>query len=138
MARMLTEDEDLVVRLSWWEKAAARRGDLRVPLSDVCRVSVEPDWWRALRGSRRRGLWIPGALCLGIRSHQGGMDFVAVRPGQAVVCVELWPAARFGLLAVSVPDAAEGTALRLRRLAPKADSSTSRRQALPVPREEPA
>lgn len=137
MARILAKGEHLIVRLSWWEKAAARRGDVRVPLAAVCRVTIEPDWWRALRGSPRRGVWIPGGLYLGTRDHQGGTDFTAVRPGNAVVCVELRPGARFSLLAVSVPDTAEAKAQWLRHLAPETDSSTGRRQALPVPPEEP-
>lgn len=142
MARIVVkgdELDELVVRLSWWEKAATRHGDLRVPLTAVSRVTVEPDWWRALRGVARRGLWIPGTLCVGTRGHYGGDDFVAVRPGHPVVCVTLWPTAPFSLLAVSVRDDADAEAVsrRLHRLAPRIDSSTRARQALPVPTERP-
>lgn len=135
MARMLVEGDDLVVRLAWWEKAAVRGGDVRVPLAAVQRVTVEPDWWRALRGIHERGVCVPGALCLGRRGHQGGKDFVAVRPGRPVVCVELWPSAPFRLLAVVTRTDDEGrdTAQRLRRSAPKTDTSTPWRQPLPVP-----
>ncbi|MGW5661616.1 hypothetical protein ACWEWG_16160 [Streptomyces sp. NPDC003758] len=135
MARILVDREELVVRLRWRERAAARRGDVRVPLEAVRRVTVEPDWWRALRGDRRRGLWIPGTLCIGTRGHPGGEDFVVVRPGAPAVCVALRPGAPFRLLAVSVPDGAEATARRLRRLAPGIDSSTRAREAIPVPGE---
>lgn len=137
MARMHDEGDDLVVRLAWWEKAAVRRRVVRVPLAAVRRVTVEPDWWRALRGLHERGICIPGTLCLGTRSHQAGMDFVAVRPGRPVVCVELWPSAPFRLLAVAArTDREAGTlAQRLHRLAPKADTSTPWRQPLPVPEE---
>ncbi|MER5216817.1 hypothetical protein ABT063_41370 [Streptomyces sp. NPDC002838] len=135
MARMVAKGDELVVRLAWWEKAAARHGDVRVPLASVCRVTVEPDWWRALRGVAQKGVWIPGTLCIGTRGHHGGKDIVAVRPGRPVVCVALWPTAPFSLLAVSVRDDAAATARRLRRLAPRIDSSTRARQALPVPRE---
>jgi hypothetical protein len=83
----------------------------------VCRVTVEPDWWRALRGVTQRGVWIPGAMCIGTRGHHGGKDFVAVRPGRPVVCIELWPRAPFSLLAVSVRHDAEATAWWLCRLA---------------------
>ncbi|MFD1661784.1 hypothetical protein ACFSL4_27225 [Streptomyces caeni] len=135
MARLLAEDDDLLVHLSWWEKAAARHRDVRVPSAAVRRVTVEPDWWRALRGVARGGVWIAGTLCIGERGHQGGKDFVVVRPGRPVVCVELWPGAPFSLLAVSVRDDPEVTARRLRRLAPRIDASTPWRQALPVPGE---
>ncbi|MEU9478009.1 hypothetical protein [Streptomyces sp. NPDC048191] len=137
MARMLVEADDLVVRLAWWEQAAVRRGDVRVPLAAVRRVTVEPDWWRALRGVHRHGIHIPGTLCLGTRTHPGGKDFVAVRPGRPVVCVELWPSAPFRLLAVGAASApeADAVACELRRSAPRADASTPWRQPLPVPEE---
>lgn len=137
MARMFVEGEDLVVHLSWREMAAARRGNVRVPLAAVCRVTVEANWWRALRGGRQRGLWIPGARCIGTRSHHAGMDFVVIRPGRPVVCVELRPGAPFRLLAVSVPTHGEAraTAQWLSRTAPKIDTSTPCRQPLPVPGE---
>ncbi|UQA97412.1 hypothetical protein [Streptomyces halobius] len=131
MARLLVWGAELVVRLSWWEKAAGLHGDVRVPLSAVRQVMVEPDWWRALRGVRRRGLWVPGGLCIGVRGHHDGKDFVAVRPRRPVVCVALRPSSPFGLLAVTTPDP-EATAARLRRLAPDIES-TRWRQAIPVP-----
>jgi hypothetical protein len=137
MARVLIKGDDLVVRLAWWEKAAVRRGDVRVPLASVRRVTLEPDWWRALRGTQERGICIPGALCLGRRGHQGGRDFVAVVPGRPVVCIELWPSAPFRLLAVAVRDDEEGrtTVEELGRSATEVDTSTRWRQPLPVPEE---
>ncbi|MFB7510692.1 hypothetical protein [Streptomyces broussonetiae] len=137
MARILIRGDDLVVRLARWERAVVRRGDVRVPLAAVRRVTVEPDWWRALRGSQERGIRIPGVLCLGARGHQGGKDFVAVRPGRSVVCVELWASAPFRLLAVAGRSDREARAVarELRRSAPKTDTSTPCRQPLPVPEE---
>ncbi|MBD0421755.1 hypothetical protein H0H10_21800 [Streptomyces sp. TRM S81-3] len=137
MARILVAGDQLVVRLVWWERAAARRSGVRVPLAAVRRVTVEPDWWRALRGTQQRGITVPGAVCLGVRGHQAGEDFVAVRPGRPVVCVELRASAPFRLLAVSSRSAAEAdaTARRLRGAAPEIDTSTPWRQPLPVPGE---
>ncbi|MGC9538558.1 hypothetical protein [Streptomyces sp. UG1] len=136
MARILVRDDDLVVRLSWRERAAGRhRGRVRVPLSAVCRVTVEPAWWRALRGEPSHGVWTPDVLCVGTRSHPGGQDFVAIHPGRPVVCVELRPTAPFRLLAVSRRDDAQATADRLRRRAPDIDESTPCRQPLPVAEE---
>ncbi|MFF4805627.1 hypothetical protein ACFY1U_45875 [Streptomyces sp. NPDC001351] len=137
MARMLVKGDDLVVRLAWWEKAAVRRRDVRVPLAAVRRVTVEPDWWRALRATQEHGRCIPGALCLDTRRHQGGKDFVAVRPGRPVVRVELWPSAPYRLLAVAARSDHAGGDLAdsLRRSAPEADASTRWRQPLPVPEE---
>lgn len=134
MARILVDGDDLVVHLSWWQRVAARRGDVRVPLTEVCRVTVEAEWWRALRGVRQRGTWIPGGWSIGTRGHPGGTDFVALRPGRPVAVVELRPAAPFRLLAVSVPDDDEGraTAQWLGRTAPRIDTSTRYRQPVPV------
>ncbi|MEV5987460.1 hypothetical protein AB0L85_20990 [Streptomyces sp. NPDC052051] len=139
MARMFVKGDDVVVRLSWWEKAAARRFGVRVPLTAVCRVVVEPAWWRALRGDPGRGVWLPGALSIGTRAHQGGQDFVAVRPGRPVVYVETRPPAPFRAVAVSVPTSprAEAAARAIRGTAPRIDTSTPWRQPLPVPEEEP-
>ncbi|MQY37445.1 hypothetical protein SRB17_54490 [Streptomyces sp. RB17] len=137
MARMLIDGDDVVVHLSWWQKAAARRGDVRVPLTAVCRVTVDTAWWRALRGVRQRGTWTPGGWSVGTRGHPGGTDFVALRPGRPVVVVELRPSAPFRLLAVSVPDddEARATAHRLGSAAPRIDTSTRYRQPVPVAEE---
>jgi hypothetical protein len=137
MAHILTEGDQVVVRLAWWEKAAARRGDVRVPLAAMRRVTVEPDWWRAPRGLHESGICIPGALCLGTRRHQAGKDFAALRPNRPVVCVELWSSAPFLLFAISARSEAEAeaTARQLRQAAPKIDTSTPWRQPLPVPDE---
>ncbi|WP_137991553.1 hypothetical protein [Streptomyces vilmorinianum] len=104
MARVSVEGTDIVVRLSLRETLAARRRTVRVPLSALREVRVEPDWWRALRGLRGRGLWIPDRLCVGVRVLPDGRDFAAVKPGEPVVCVELRRDAAFGRLAVTDPD----------------------------------
>ncbi|MET9652662.1 hypothetical protein ABZZ44_20680 [Streptomyces sp. NPDC006460] len=104
MARVVVDGADLVVRLSLREKLAARRRRVRVPLTALRAVYVEPDWWRALRGRRGPGLWIPGRVCLGTRLLPDGRDFAAVRAGTPVLCVELRRDAPYGRLAVSDPD----------------------------------
>ncbi|MFC8278121.1 hypothetical protein ACFUJR_37465 [Streptomyces sp. NPDC057271] len=117
MARVTVDDAGcIVVRLSPPEKLAARRRDVRVPVGALREVRIEPDWWRALRGGRGRGLWIPDRLCVGIRILPDGRDFVAVRPGKPVVCVELRRDTPFGRLAVSDPDPERA----MRELAPYA------------------
>lgn len=142
MARILVDGDDLVVHLSWREKAAARHGNVRAPLTAVSRVTVEPDWWRALRGVPHKGVWIPDTWCIGTRSNQAGMDFVAIRSGRPVVCVELRTSASspFSLLGVSVPTHADATntAQAISEKAPEIDTSTPWRQPLPVPEEDSA
>ncbi|WP_411109075.1 hypothetical protein [Streptomyces sp. c-19] len=115
MARLTVRAEELVVRLSWWEKIVARRRNVHLPLEAVESVEADPSWWRALRGSPGRGVWIPDVLCLGVRKVAGARDFVALRPRQGgVVSVGLRPmSAAFARVAVSdrIPD---GTAATLR------------------------
>ncbi|MDN3294325.1 hypothetical protein QWM81_09740 [Streptomyces ficellus] len=108
MARVVVDGTDIVVRLSWWEKLAARRRNVRVPVSALRRARIEPDWWRALRGRCGKGFWSPARLCVGTwRLPDGTEDFVAVRADGPVLCVELRHWAPFGRLAVSVPDPKE-------------------------------
>ncbi|WP_127355471.1 hypothetical protein [Actinacidiphila soli] len=104
MARLVVKGEDLIVRLPWWGKVAARSRDVHVPLSAVHQVAIEPDWWRALRGERIRGTWIPGMLSLGTRRHPRGKDFAAVRARRPVVCVELRRPSPYARLAVTDPN----------------------------------
>jgi hypothetical protein len=107
MARVVVEGTDIVVRLAWWEKLAARRRGLRVPVAALRGVYIEPDWWRALRGVRGRGVWIPERLSAGARQLPYGQDFAVVRVGGPVLCVELRHSAPFRRLALSVPDPEE-------------------------------
>ncbi|MGW0396002.1 hypothetical protein ACWDYJ_35110 [Streptomyces sp. NPDC003042] len=114
MAELRIDGDDLVVRLAWWEKAAARRGNIRVPVEAVARVAVQPDWWRALRGVREDGLLIAGTVCVGTWRHAAGRDFFAIRPRlrRAVVCVDLWPRPGVALsrICVSSPQAERSAA----------------------------
>jgi len=103
MARLMVEGDNVVVRLGWREQLQARRREVRVPLSLVKDVRIEPDWWRPLRGKHRRGRSSPNRL-VGDRVHPLGLDFVAVRAGAPVVVLESWRGAPFARVAVSVPD----------------------------------
>lgn len=118
MARLVVEGSDLVVRLAWWERLAARRLRVRVPVSALRAAYVEPDWWRALRGVRGRGVTVPAALCVGTRILSDGADFVVVRTGRPVLCLELRRGAAFGRVAVCDPDP-EGVKRALYPLLPR-------------------
>ncbi|MFJ6797348.1 hypothetical protein [Streptomyces sp. NPDC091268] len=107
MARIVVQGSDIVVRMSWREKFLARRREVRVPLSALRRVYVQPDWWRALRGRCGRGTWIPARRCAGVRHLGKVKDFVVVRAGGPVLCVELGASAPFSRLAVSDPSPQE-------------------------------
>jgi hypothetical protein len=105
MAALVVEGEELVVRMSGWEQAAALRGDVRVPLSAVRSVRLEPDPWHALRGIRAPGTGWPGLIAYGVRRMTGERpDFAAVLRRRPTVLVELDPPSDFAQLLVSVSD----------------------------------
>ena len=118
MADLVVAGDELVVRLSGWERLAAFHGDVQVPLAAVRSVVVEPDPWRALRGLRAPGTGIPGVIAYGVRRMTGGRpDFAAILRRRPAVRVELDPPSTFARLVVSVADvdgtvAAVGTAAR--------------------------
>ncbi|MET9324429.1 hypothetical protein ABZX75_30360 [Streptomyces sp. NPDC003038] len=116
MARVVVQETSIVVRLSWWEKLLARRREVRVPLHALRRVYIQPDWWRALRGSCGRGVWIPARRCVGVRHLGEVKDFVAVRADAPVLCVELGAPAAFSRLAVSDPHPQEALRALERRV----------------------
>lgn len=102
---MLTTDGDeLIVRLSALEKLAALRDDVRVPLSSVIDVAVEPDPWRALRGIRAPGTGWPGVIAYGVRRYRGGKDFTAVLARRPAIRIELDHSAPFARLLITVDD----------------------------------
>ncbi|MET9571751.1 hypothetical protein ACFYNW_00615 [Streptomyces virginiae] len=103
MAHVSVEGAEVVVRLGLREGLAARRRQVRVPVSALREVRVEKSWWRVLRGRAGHGTWSPGR-CSGIRSRPDGEDFVAVKAKSTVLCLELDDGAPYRRVAVSVPD----------------------------------
>ena len=105
MASLEVQSEELVVRLSAVEQAAAMRREIRVPLAAIERVCAEPDPWGALRGIRAPGTGIPGVVAYGVRRVTGGApDFAAVHGCGPAVRIDLAPGAPFGRLVVTVDD----------------------------------
>jgi hypothetical protein len=113
MAELLVDRDQLVVHMGRWERFAALRGDVRVPLEAVRSAALEPEPWRALRGRRAPGTAWPRQIAYGVWRTRGNRpDFVAMRRGTPVIRVELDPPGDFGRLLVSVDDA-EATLSRL-------------------------
>jgi hypothetical protein len=107
------QDRQLVVELSSWERFAAMRGGVSIPLSAVQSAAVEFDPWSALRGIRAPGTGWPGQIAYGVwrwtatarRSASGeGRDFVAVRGRRPAVRIDLTPGLLFARLLVTVTD----------------------------------
>jgi hypothetical protein len=107
----------LVVELSFMEKLAAFRGDVRIPLEAVDTIVVQEHPWAALRGFRAPGTGVPGVLAYGTRLCTGGApDFAALHGRGPAVCVELSAGAPFARLLVTVPDPTRAVGLVQRRL----------------------
>jgi hypothetical protein len=105
VASLEVQSDELVIRLSGVEQAAAMRREVRVPLAAVANVCAERDPWGALRGVRAPGTGIPGVVAYGIRRVTGGApDFVAIHGCGPAVRVDLAPGAPFGRLVVTVDD----------------------------------
>jgi hypothetical protein len=105
MAALAVEGDELVVRMSGWERAAAFHSNVRVPLAAVRSATLAPDPWRALRGIRAPGTGWPGLIAYGVRRITGDRpDFAAVLRRRPTVLIELDPPAEFARLLVSVDD----------------------------------
>lgn len=118
MAVLSTDRDTLVVGLSFVERLAAFRGDVRVPLRKVSSITVDEHPWRALRGFRAPGTGVPGVLAYGTRLVTGGApDFAALHGRGPAVRVDLAPGAPFGRLLVTVNDPV-GTVAAAQRNAP--------------------
>jgi hypothetical protein len=89
MAVLFSENGELVVRLSRWEKLGAFHDDVRVPLSAVEEVYVSRRPFHELRGIRAPGTGVPGRVALGTWRHRRGKDFVALYRGKPAVIVRL-------------------------------------------------
>jgi len=118
VAALAVHRDSLVVKLSFWEKLAAFRSEVRVPLSTVSTIVVEERPWGTLRGFRAPGTGLPGVIAYGTRLVTGGApDFAALHGRGPAVRIELRPGAAFGRLLVTVDDPA-GAVAAARRGAP--------------------
>ncbi|MEV6329402.1 hypothetical protein [Streptomyces sp. NPDC051909] len=103
VTRVAVEGTEIVVRLGPREALVARRRTIRVPVAALRALGVDPSWWRVLRGTAGRGVWLPGR-CVGLRRGPAGTDFVAVRAEAPALWMDLAPESPFARIAVTVPD----------------------------------
>lgn len=65
MAELVIEGQDLVLRLTTFEKVAALHRDLRFPLSSVSAIDVAEKPFTLVRGFRAAGMSIPKRVAIG-------------------------------------------------------------------------
>ena len=106
MAKLIVDDETLVVQLTLGEKIGAFRGNIRVPLSSIVSVAPDPKPWQGLRGWRMAGFSFAGFAALGTRRHGDGYDFLILHRDRPAVRVDL-ASGRFSRLVVCVPEGAD-------------------------------
>jgi hypothetical protein len=104
MATLEVEGENLILRLSRWEKFGALHGDVRVPRASVRAISASKQPWKVLRGIRAPGTGCPGLIMLGTTRGSGWKDFNAVYRRRPVVVVDL-EGEEFARLVVTNDDA---------------------------------
>jgi hypothetical protein len=107
---LVVERNELVLRLSWWERIVAVHGNVRVPLSSVSWVKVEANPAERMRRLFQQTSY--GPLSMQVPYGRRLDYFLAVPRRRPAVLVGLEPPARFLGLLVSVPDP-EATAARI-------------------------
>jgi hypothetical protein len=112
VADLHIEGDELVLRLTGFERIAGLHRSIRVPVSSVTAVDVVDDPVRSVAGVRAPGLALPRTVKIGTWRGRGERRFVVARRDQPAVRVRLAGQPHTELL-VSVPDA-PGTAAALR------------------------
>jgi hypothetical protein len=103
MAQIITDGENITLRLSAGEKMAALHGDITVPRTAVTGVRAVSDGLAELRGIRAPGTGIPGVLMLGTLRGPEGKSFVIACRRRPAVVIDLIGASFDHIVAV-VPD----------------------------------
>ena len=89
VARIEEDGDDVVIRLSGWEKAGALRGHVRFPRAQIRSVTHVRDARAAVRGVRAPGTGVPGRVALGTWRRWHGKDFVAAYRHDPGVVIDL-------------------------------------------------
>ncbi len=104
MATLAVVGENLIVKLSWFEKLEAWHSDVSVRRSGVRDGRVVDSAWPELRGVRAPGTGVPGVVAVGTRRGGFGKDFAVVHGNGPAVVVEL-EGERYARLVVTAKDA---------------------------------
>ena len=88
MASVIREGNELILKLSFWEKLGALNSSPRTSLDSIEKIEFIDQLWgsSALRGVRSPGTAIPYVVLLGTLRGRGYKDFVAMKGrGEGVV-----------------------------------------------------
>jgi hypothetical protein len=89
VATLAVVGDDLVVKMSWFERLEAVHGDVHVRRSAVRGVQVVDSAWPELRGIRAPGTGVAGVVAGGTGRGGFGKDFAVVQGRGPAVIVEL-------------------------------------------------
>ena len=80
MAKVIENGNQLILKLSFWEKIGGLHKDLVVPKENLIKKTVHQNPWskEVLRGVRAPGTGIPYVVLLGTMRFKGGKDFIAI------------------------------------------------------------
>jgi hypothetical protein len=104
VATLAVVGDDLVVKLSWFERLEAFHSDVHVRRSAVRAVRVVDSAWPELRGIRAPGTGVSGVVAVGTRRGGFGKDFAVVHGTGPAVIVEL-EGEKYARLVVTANDA---------------------------------
>ncbi len=104
MAMIEIDSDEVVVRLSGWEKVGAFHGDLRFPRSAIRVVRTVENPFAELRGIRAPGTGFPRLIALGTWRRRGAKDFAAVYGRGRGVAIDLAEGQPYRRVVVSSDD----------------------------------
>ena len=90
MANVVEEGNNLILKLSRWEKLGSFHRDLKVSKENlISKKVIENPWSRlVLKGVRAPGTGIPYVVLLGTMRYKGGKDFTAIYKRKPVTIYE--------------------------------------------------
>ena len=90
MAKVIEEGNNLILKLSNWEKIGGMHRDLVVSKDNLVSKDVYQNPWskEVLKGVRAPGTGIPYVILLGSMRYKGGKDFTAIYKRKPVTVYE--------------------------------------------------
>jgi hypothetical protein len=90
MAKVIEDGNNLVLKLSMWEKIGGLHKDLVISKDLLVKKTVFQNPWskEVLKGVRAPGTGIPYVILLGSMRYKGGKDFTAIYKRRPVTVYE--------------------------------------------------